>query len=126
MDSRPLAVAIGAGVTTFLAVGAATIELVGVDIVAGIVGVLVGALAAVVAAVLVALRGRQLGAAGQSLLVGYAAFGVTYLVLAALAYVNAPGARSVLTVRRQIAVGAVVAVVVAAVAWWRGGRPLEA
>ncbi|NIS37094.1 MAG: permease [Actinobacteria bacterium] len=114
---RPVAVA-GAAVTTFLLVGAATLEAVfaatRADVGPGIVGVLVGVAAGLVAATLVASRWRRVGPRGRSLLLGYAAFGLTVVFLAGLSYVNVPGADDLLSVPVDVAIAAAVAVLVAA------------
>lgn len=112
-----LVAALGSAVTTFLLVGAVVIEVVaaatGADVGPGIAGVGVGALAAVVAAVLVGIGWNRAGRAGQWTLLGYAAFGLTFLFLSGLSYVNVPGARQYLDVPLNVGIAAVVALVVA-------------
>lgn len=113
---KPLA-AVGSAATTFLVVGAVVIEVAtaatGADVAPGIVGVAVGVLAAIAALVLVAWRWDGLGDTARNVLLGYAAFGLAFLCLSALSYVNVPGARAYLSVPLSAGISAVVAVVVA-------------
>lgn len=117
MTTRTIVAAAGSAATTFLLVGAAVIEAVtaatGADIGPGIVGVGLGALAAIVAFVLVSIRWSRLGTVEQWILLGYAAFGLSFLFLSALGYVNVPGARTTLSVPLNAAIAAVVAIAVA-------------
>ena len=126
MDGRMLLAAIGSGVTTLLLVGAIVIEAVagatGADVGPGIVGVAVGVLAALVALVLVVARWSRLSATARHLVLGYAAFGLAFLGLSALSYVNVPGARQVLSVPLNAGIALVVAVLVAAVSQLRTRR----
>lgn len=119
VNPRKLAAFLGAPVTTFLLAAAITIEALtaatGADVGPGIVGVLVGALAAIAAFLLVAWRWDRLSDAARHLLAGYAAFGLAFLFLSALSYVNVPGARQYLDVPLNLGVAAVVAVAVALV-----------
>lgn len=120
-----LTTVIGAAVTTFLVVGAATIEAVtaavGGDIGPGIVGVFVGAVAGLAAAVAVVWRWEAIDRRGRAVLLAYAAFGLTVLFLAFLSYVNVPGVDAYLDLGRNLLIAAVVALV-AAVAVWRRGQ----
>lgn len=103
----------GAGATTFLLVGATTIEAVmatiGGDIGPGIIGVVVGVLAGLVAVVAVALSWDRLANREHAVLVAYASFGLTLLMLAALSYVNVPGADEYLGFERNLVIAFVVA-----------------
>lgn len=103
----------GAGATTFLLVGATTIEAVmatiGGDIGPGIIGVVVGVLAGLVAVVAVALSWDRLANREHAVLVAYASFGLTLLLLAALSYVNVPGADEYLGFERNLVIAFVVA-----------------
>ena len=117
MNLQRLAAVAGAAVTSFLLVGAATIVAVvaatGADVGPGIIGVFAGVAAGLVAATLVASRWGRVGPRTRSLVLGYAAFGLTVVFLASLSYVNAPGARDLLSVPLNVAIGAVVALAVA-------------
>ena len=116
MTARSLVAAIGGAASTFLIVGAVVIEAVtaatGADIGPGIIGVGVGAIAAIAALVVVSIRWGHLGVTGQWLLLGYAAFGLSFLFLSALSYVNVPGARATLSVPLNAGIAAVVAVTI--------------
>ena len=118
MDGRQLLAAVGSALTTLLLVGAVVIEVVagatGADVGPGIVGVAVGVLAALVALVLVVARWGRLGPSARPLVLGYAAFGLAFLVLSALSYVNVPGARQYLSVPLHAGIALVIALVVAA------------
>lgn len=117
MNPRKPIAALGSAATTFLVVGAAVIEAVsaatGADVGPGIVGVGVGVLAAIAVLALVAGRWNRLGETARQLLLGYAAFGLAFLFLSALSYVNVPGARAYLSVPLNAGISAVVAVAVA-------------
>lgn len=116
MTIRSLVAAIGGAASTFLIVGAVVIEAVtaatGADIGPGIIGVGVGAIAAIAVLVVISIRWSQLGVTGQWLLLGYAAFGLSFLFLSALSYVNVPGARATLSVPLNAGIAAVVAVTI--------------
>lgn len=124
MHIRKLGTVIGAAVTTFLVVGAATIEAltaaVGGEIGPGIVGVVAGAVAALVAAVVVVSRWDGLTRRGRCVLLGYGTFGLTLLFLAFLSYVDAGRVDENLGVGGTLSVAAVVALVTAVVGWRRG------
>ena len=116
---KPVTVA-GAAATSFLLVGAATIEivsaLVGGDIGPGIIGVFAGVVAGLAAAVLVPWRWDRLDRRARAVLLGYATFGLVVLFLASLSYLNVPGADAYLNLRLNLAIAAVVAVAAAMVA----------
>ena len=107
----------GAAVTSFLLVGAATIEVVyaatQADVGPGIIGVFAGVVAGLIAATLVTWRWGAVAEWVRSTLLGYAAFGLTILFLAFLSYVNTPGVDTYLDLRTNVVIGAAVAVVVA-------------
>lgn len=117
MTLRSIVAALGSAVTTFLVVGAVVIEALtaatGADVGPGIVGVGLGAIAAIAALVLVRVVWGRLGETAHWTLLGYAAFGLAFLVLAALSYVNVPGARASLSVPLNAGIAALVAVAVA-------------
>lgn len=117
MNLQKLAAVAGAAVTTFLLVGAATIELVfagtGADVGPGIVGVFAGVAAGLVAAWLVAWRWGTVPEWGRSALLGYATFGLVMLFLAFLSYVNTPGVDELLSIELNLVIAAVVALAVA-------------
>jgi peptidoglycan/LPS O-acetylase OafA/YrhL len=118
-----LATVTGAAVTTFLLLGAATIEVmtatVGGDIGAGIVGVFVGAVAGLLAGWVVAWRWGHLDRRARSVLLGYGSFGLTVLFLAFLSYVNTPGVDAYLGFQTNLVIAAVVALVAATGRWWQ-------
>ncbi len=105
MNSRDVLPKLASAVTTFLLVGAATIEILstwygeslGIGILAGGVGVItplfVGAVVTFTAGRLSGLRAAALVAVG--------AFGVAFLAIAGLSYVNVPGADEVFTFPRS-------------------------
>jgi len=117
MHLQRLVTVAGVGVTTFLVVGAATIEAVtaavGGEIGPGIVGVLVGFVTGL--ALLLAVRSRwdRFTERTLTLLLAYAVFGLTVVFLAALSYVNVPGADQYLNVTLNLVIALVVALLVA-------------
>jgi len=115
MNARTVALAIGTAVTTFLLVGAVTIELLGAGEAPGIgiLGVFVGLVAGLVAGGLVGVTGDRVAGLPAAALVGYAAFGTTFLAIAAMSYVNVPGVDDVFTFPVRLGASAVVAVVAA-------------
>lgn len=117
MNYQKLTAIAGAAVTTFLLVGAATIEAVtaatGADIGPGIVGVFAGVAAGLIAAWLVSWRWSSVADWGRSALLGYAVFGLTIVFLAFLSYVNTPGADEYLGLQVNLVIAAVVALLVA-------------
>lgn len=121
MNIQKLATVAGAAVTTFLLVGAATIEAVtaatGADVGPGIVGVFAGLAAGLTAAAAVSWRWSTLADRGRAVLLAYAAFGLTIVFLAALSYVNVPGADAYLGLQVNLVIAAVVAVAAAIGRW---------
>lgn len=126
MNYRTLSLGLASAVTTFLLVGALSISvlggLYGDSPGVGILGVLAGLVAGLVAGGVVATFAGRVTGLGAAALVAYAAFGVTFLAIAALQYVNVPGADAVFTFPVHLGTSAVVAMVVAAAAFLRGGR----
>lgn len=124
MNLQKFAAIAGAAVTTFLLVGAATIEAVtaatGADIGPGIIAVFAGVAAGLVAAMLVSWRWATLREWHRSVLLGYAAFGLTMVFLAFLSYVNTPGVDDYLSIDRNLVIAALTAAIVAI---WGGTSP---
>ncbi|MFT4892078.1 MAG: hypothetical protein ACI9YT_003019 [Halobacteriales archaeon] len=118
MNSRTIVLGAGTAITTFLLVGAATIELLGggESPAIGILGVFVGLVAGMLAGGSVGVAADRLSGYPATFVVGYAAFGVAFLAIAGMSYVNVPGADDVFTFPVHIGVSVVVAVVFALVA----------
>jgi hypothetical protein len=117
MNARSLALGLGTAVTTFLLVAAAAIEFApaawGDSPGVGIVGVLVGLVLGLAAGAAVTFGVPIISRAVRAAVVGYAALGVTYLGIAAMRYVNVPGADDVFTFPVHLGVSLLVAVVAA-------------
>lgn len=115
MNARTVALAFGSAVTTFLVVGAVTIELLGAGEAPGIgiLGVFVGLVAGLIAGGLVGVAGGRIAGVPAAVLVGYATLGTTFLAIAGMSYVNVPGVDDVFTFPVRLGVSAVVAVVAA-------------
>lgn len=118
MSKRSVLLAVASAVTTVLAVGAVVIELLsglyGESPGVGMLGVFGGLVAGLlVGAAVVLVAGRLTGVA-ETALVAYGAFGVAFLAVAALRYVNAPGADAVFTFPVQLAVSLLFALIAAA------------
>lgn len=111
MNARTVALALGTAVTTFLLVGAVTIELLGAGEAPGIgiIGVFAGLVAGLAAGVLVGVASDRIAGVPAAALLGYAAFGTTFLAIAAMSYVNVPGVDDVFTFPVRLVVSAVVA-----------------
>ncbi|MUV90505.1 permease [Halapricum sp. CBA1109] len=107
MDRRTTFTAVGAGITSFLLVAVAVIELLAFEF-AAIVGLPVGLLVGVAVAGVLLVRGGRLRPAVGRTVTAYAAFGVAVLCLLVLRYVNV--GRDVLTF--DVVVGASLATVV--------------
>jgi hypothetical protein len=110
MDARGLFTAIGAGMTSFLLVAVAVIELLEFEF-SAIIGLPVGLLVGSVVAIGLWLRGDELGRGTRRVATACATFGWATLAFLALRYVNV--GRGVLTL--EVIVGASLAVVV--IAW---------
>lgn len=126
MNARTVLFGLASAVTTFLVVGAVGIELLsglygespGVGILGVALGVAVGLPAGVVVAY--AFSGDRLSGVLAVALVAYGAFGVAFLTIAGLQYVNAPGADEVFTFPVHLGASVLLAVVAAVIA--RGRR----
>lgn len=114
---HPLAVGVGAGLTTFGLVAVVVIELVEVDPGAGILGVGLGAVAAIMVVAGVVVSGADAPRHLRWGLTAVAAFGYTVLAVMFVSYSNVVGP-GVVTVPRAVLVGAVVAGAVLAGLWW--------
>lgn len=118
MNPTRLAVAIGVGLTTFLFVGAGTIELLGGDFPTALVALPIAMLGGVAVAVATFLRvDADASRTVQSVAEGIAAFGYAFLALQALTYAVAAAREPLGGGLRQASIALVVAVVVAAAAW---------
>ncbi len=125
MNGRTLSLGLASAVTTFLVAGAVTITLLG-DLYGespgvGIIGVAVGVIAAIAAGAAVSLAADRLSGRFETALVAYGTFGVAFLAVAGVRYVNVPGADAVFTFPVHVAVSLVVALLAAALAG--RGRP---
>jgi hypothetical protein len=122
MNARTVAIALGSAVTTFLLVGAMTIELLGAGEAPGIgiLGVFAGLVAGLVTGGLVAVTGDRIAGLLAAVLVGYATFGVTFLAIAGMRYINVPGVDDVFTFHVHLGVSAVVAVIAGLGTVYRG------
>lgn len=125
MNYPKLVAVVGAAVTSFLVVGAVTIEAVtvvtGGDIGPGIIGVLAGVVAGSVGAWAVQWRWVALAEGWRALLLAYGSVGLTLVFLAFLSYINTPGVDEFLGFQRNLAVAVTVAIVAAA-GYWRWGQ----
>ena len=79
----------------------------------GIVGVLVGLVVGLLAGVTIVFTADRLSGVSATVLVAYATFGVVFLAVAGLRYVNVPGADEAFTFPAQVVVSLLLAVVVA-------------
>lgn len=115
MNVRTIALGLGAALTTFFLVGAATIQLMGPGEAPaiGIIGVFVGFVAGVLAGAVVSIYADRLAGLLSAVLVGYATFGIVFIAIAGLRYVNVPGADDLFTFPVHLGVSVVVASVVA-------------
>lgn len=106
--------------TTFLLAGAVTIGILstwyGESPGVGILGVGVGVVVALVVGAVVTFTGDRLSGPRAAALVAYGTFGVAFLAIAGLSYVNVPGADEVFTLPVHLGVSLVVAIVAAALA----------
>ncbi|WP_254537584.1 permease [Halomarina litorea] len=120
MNLRTVTLGLASAVTTFLLVGAILLEvlggLYGESPGVGILGVSVGFAAGLGAGVVVAATADRLSGVTAAALIAYGAFGVAFLAVAGLRYVNVPGADEVFTLPVHLAVSLVVALVAAALA----------
>jgi hypothetical protein len=118
MNGRTLLTALGAGVTTFLLVTVAVIELLDFEF-SAIVALPIGILVGIVVLIGVGVSMSSLSAGGRRFVSAYAAFGLTVISLLGLRYVNV--GRSVLSTDLIVGAGVAVAVV-AYVALFVGSR----
>lgn len=121
-----VAVALGAGLTTFLVVTVLVIEALSFEF-SAIVALPIGLLAGVAVLVLVGLTLPLAGRFGRGLAVGAAGFGYAVVLLLAVRYVDLAGLRSELSMDLVVAAAGVVAAVafVAAALARRGVGPPE-
>ena len=123
MNLRNLSLGVAAAVTTFLLAGALSISvlggLYGDSPGVGILGVLAGLVTGLAAGVVVVLFAARLAGITAAALVAYGTFGVAFLAIAGLQYVNVPGADAVFTFPVHLATSALVAVFVAAAVFVR-------
>ncbi|ODR82663.1 permease [Haladaptatus sp. W1] len=130
MNARAILFAVASAVTTVLLAGAATIELLsavyGESPGVGMLGLVVGLVVGVsVGAGVVVTAGRFSGIS-LAALVAYATFGVAFLTIAGLRYVNVPGADALFTFPVHFAVSLLLALAVAVLTargFVRGVRP---
>lgn len=118
MNARTVALGAGTAVTTFLLAGAATVELLGAGEAPaiGIIGVFIGVVAGLLAGVIVSVYADRLSGIAASILVAYATFGVAFVAIAGMRYVNVPYADTVFTFPVHIGVSVMAAVVIALLA----------
>ncbi|WP_324758503.1 permease [Haloarcula montana] len=115
MNPRTISLGLGTALSTFLLAGATTIELLGAGEAPGIgiLGVFVGIIAGLLAGGVVSVSADRLSGIAASALVAYATFGVAFVTIAGIRYVNVPFADDVFTFAVQIGVSVVLAVAVA-------------
>jgi len=120
MNPRYFLLGLASAVTTFLLAGAVTIEILstwyGESPGVGILGVGVGVVVALLVGTVVTFTGDRLSGWRAAALVAYGAFGVAFLAIAGLSYVNVPGADEVFTFPVHIAASLVIAIVAAILA----------
>jgi hypothetical protein len=117
MNGRTLLLAVGSAATSFLFVGALALTVLGgrygESPGVGILGVVAGVVAAAVTLLAVSLAVARLRTPAAEALVAYAAFGVAFLAIAALRYVDVPGADDVFTFPVHVGLSVLLAVAVA-------------
>lgn len=115
MKARTISLGTGTAITTFLLAGAATIELLGAGEAPaiGIIGVFVGVVAGLLAGGAVGVYADRLSGFASSILVVYSTFGVAFVAIAGMRYVNVPGADDVFTLPVHFGMSILAAVVVA-------------
>jgi len=120
MNSRDVLLGLASAVTTFILAGAVTIEILstwyGESPGVGILGVGIGVVVALLVGAVVSLTGERLSGLRAAALVAYGAFGIAFLVIAGLSYVNVPGADEMFTFSVHLAVSLLVAIVAAVLA----------
>ncbi|MFC7077535.1 permease [Haloarcula halophila] len=115
MNPRTITLGLGTALSTFLLAGATTIELLGAGEAPGIgiLGVLVGFIAGLLAGGVVSVSADRISGIAALGLVAYATFGVAFVTIAGIRYVNVPFADDVFTFAVQISVSVALAVLVA-------------
>lgn len=125
MNLRSFSLGAASAVTTFLVAAAATIAVTRIPFGdspgVGILGVGAGFVAGLVVFVVVAVFAGRLSGASWAALVAYATLGVVFLGIAALSYVNVPGADAVFTFPVHIAVSVLLALGAGAFVFGRSG-----
>jgi hypothetical protein len=114
MNYRDVLLGVACGVTTFLFAGAGTIVAIGDRFGdspgVGILAVGAGLFAGLLAAFLGTIASDRLSGVPARALLAYGVFGVTFLGIAALQYVNVPGADAVFSFPVHLGVSVLVAV----------------
>jgi hypothetical protein len=116
MNKRSVAVAVGAGVTVFLVVAVAVIELLHVEF-SALVGLPVGLLGGAGVAVVVAVRYDALAPPVRYAVDAAAGFGLAVVALLAVGYVNLAGLRIALSTDVTVGIAVVVAALTALASW---------
>jgi hypothetical protein len=116
MSRRAAAAAVGAGVTTFLAVAVAVIELLHVEF-SALVGLPVGLLVGAATAVVVTARYDALAPPARYAVDAAAGFGFAVVAVLAVSYVNFAGLRSELSTDVTVGAAAVAAALAAVASW---------
>ncbi|MEF8825281.1 MAG: permease [Halapricum sp.] len=127
MNPRYFLLGLASAVTTFLLAGAVTIEILstwyGEGPGVGILGVAVGVVVALLVGTVVTFTGDRLSGLRAAVLVAYGAFGVAFLAIAGMSYVNVPGVDEVFTFPVHLAASLVVAILAAVLASRGRGPP---
>jgi hypothetical protein len=112
MNTRNLSIGAGSALTTFLVVGVSTIELLGAGEAPaiGILGVFAGAVGGLLVGAIVTAYADRLAGLAAVALVAYAVFGVTFVGIWGMRYVNVPAADDVFSFPVHLAVSVVLAV----------------
>lgn len=117
MDTRAAGAAVGLGITVFLVVAVAIIELLNVEF-SALVGLPIGLLAGAAVAIVVAVQYDSLAGPARYAVDAGAGFGFAVVVVLAVRYVNLAGLRSELSTGVTVGI-AVLAAALAALASWR-------
>lgn len=114
MNARTIALGLGTAITTFLWAGATTMKLLGGGEAPGIgiIGVFVGFIAGIFAGGIVGVYADRVSGIIASTLVAYATFGVAFVAIAGMRYVNVPHADDVFTFPVHLGASVVLAGVV--------------
>ncbi|MCD2203485.1 hypothetical protein [Halobacterium sp. KA-6] len=116
MHSRTVLSALGAGITTFLVVAVAVIELLPFEF-SALVGLPVGLLVGGAVFAAVAARYDEAAPVLRYAVDAAAGFGLAVVVLQAVSYVNLAGLRSALSVDVTVAVAAFAGVIATVASW---------